>query len=257
MLEWPRFSRQYLLKTKMFKRIILMLKTTALCTAALLAFVPLGAMAQEDRSGENIQVTDADQEAGGVGKIALAQELFDHATQNRDAVAALAAAQIMATVSTEDVEREKTTEDNPDLDITEDGSDGADSPATADSMFAAAMEFAGGDPTIVGLVEDAMAEGSRGRIGGASRTLSRLPGGQVDIFTVPFFGGSFAEVGIIGDGDSDLDLLVTDENGNVICRDTRLGDQIYCSFTPRWNGNFVIAVANMGRVRNSYYILTN
>ena len=192
-----------------------------------------------------------------VSQIALAQDLFDYATGNRNAVAALAAAQIMAGVDVEDVERPKSTEANTDV-MVEDGGDGvADAPADAKMMFAAASEFAGGDPAITGLIEDAMAEGSRGRIGGASRTLSRLPAGDIDIFEVPFYGGSFAEIAIIGDGDSDLALLVTDENGNTICLDKSYSDQLYCSFTPAWNGFFVVAVANVGRLRNSYYILTN
>ncbi|MEP1521710.1 hypothetical protein [Ascidiaceihabitans sp.] len=96
------------------------------------------------------------------------------------------------------------------------------------AILAAAKEFAGGDPSVVGLIEDAEAEGSRGRIGGASLTLLRLPGGKVDIFKVPFYGDRHAEIGIAGDGDSDLDLLVTDENGNTVCLDRSYSDVIYC-----------------------------
>ena len=61
----------------------------------------------------------------------------------------------------------------------------------------------------------------------------------------------------MGDGDANLDLLVTDENGNTICLDKTYTDKIYCSFTPAWDGYFLVAVANQGRKRNSYYILTN
>jgi len=74
---------------------------------------------------------------------------------------------------------------------------------------------------------------------------------------VPFYGGREAEIAILGDGDADLDLLVTDENGNTICLDRSYSDRLYCSFTPAWNGNFLVVVKNMGRIRNSYYILTN
>ena len=221
-----------------------------------LAFAPMTALAQ-DKTGENVQMTATDSEAGPVSKVALAQDLFAHAAETKNAVAALAAAQIMMGVELADVEREKETKANPDMaDVTEEG-EGVDAPMDADAMLAAATEFAGGDPSITGLIEDAMAEGSRGRIGGASRTLSRLPAGQIDVFKVPFYGARVAELAIIGDGDADLDLLVTDENGNTICVDRSYSDKLYCAFTPRWDGYFLIAVANQGRVRNSYYILTN
>ena len=50
---------------------------------------------------------------------------------------------------------------------------------------------------------------------------------------------------------------MADENGNTICLDRSYSDRLYCSFTPAWTGNFTIVVKNMGRIRNSYYILTN
>ncbi len=133
----------------------------------------------------------------------------------------------------------------------------AQAPATADEMFAKAMELAGDDETLKGLIEDAMAEGSRGRIGGAVSWLSRLPAGQIDVWEVPFYGNSYAEVAIAGDGDANLDMVITDENGNVICYDVSRSDQVYCDFVPAWDGYFYITVENTGRSRNSYYLLTN
>ena len=221
--------------------------TLAMTSAPLLA---------EDKSGENLLPGPAEKADSAVSKAALAQDLFAHAQETKNAVAALAAAQIMMSLDLKDEEREKETKDIEGADVTEDGT-GADAPADAAAMMAAAKEFAGGDETVLGLIEDAEAEGSRGRIGGATRTLSRLPAGKVDIFKVPFAGGRLAELAIVGDGDTNLDLLVTDENGNTICLDRSYSDKLYCSWTPRWNGYFLIAVANQGRVRNSYYILTN
>ncbi|MFT7596537.1 MAG: hypothetical protein ACI8R4_003873 [Paracoccaceae bacterium] len=104
------------------------------------------------------------------------------------------------------------------------------------------------------MIEDAQAEGSRGRVGGASRTLSRLRAGHTNIFQVNFRGDSQAEIAILGDGDGDGDLLVTDEIGNTICLNRSYSDRLYCSFTPAWTGTFVVVVENIGRIRNSYYI---
>ncbi len=228
----------------------------SLLSATALATMPMAAMA-EDKTGENVQQMAQDAAPGVVSKAALAQDLFSHAQETKNAVAALAAAQIMMSLDVADVEREKETKDNPDAGEVSDADGNADAPADGMAMLAAAKEYAGGDAALMGLIEDAEAEGARGRIGGASRTLSRLRAGKIDIFKVPFYGGRLAEIAILGDGDADLDLLVTDENGNTICLDRSYSDKLYCSFTPRWDGYFVVAVANQGRVRNSYYILTN
>ena len=74
----------------------------------------------------------------------------------------------------------------------------ADAPVTADAMFAKAKELAAGDDALLDVIEDAMAEGSRGRIGGAVGWLSRLPAGSTDVWEVPFYGNSYAEIAVVG-----------------------------------------------------------
>ncbi|MCA0873780.1 hypothetical protein LCL97_23355 [Seohaeicola saemankumensis] len=209
----------------------------------------------EDKSGVNAAEM-AGGDGGAVAQLSMAQDLYRYGVANSDALAVLAAARITGAVDAEDVEREVETMPTEGVEITEEG-EGTDSPATAEMMYEKALELAGGDPAITGLIGDAMAEGARGRIGGASRTLSRLRAGHTDIFREGFYGGRLAEIAILGDGDADLDLLVADENGNTICLDRSYSDRLYCSFTPAWTGNFTIIVKNMGRIRNSYYILTN
>ncbi len=86
---------------------------------------------------------------------------------------------------------------------------------------------------------------------------SRLPAGQTDVWEMPFHGNSYAEIAVVGDGDADLDIAVTDENGNILCYDVSRLDALYCDFTPAWDGYFYVTVQNVGRVRNSYYLLTN
>ena len=133
----------------------------------------------------------------------------------------------------------------------------ADAPVTADAMFAKAKELAADDEALLGLIDDAMAETGRGRIGGAVEWLSRLPSGQTDVWEIPYYGNSYAEVAVVGDGDANLDVAVTDENGNVICYDVSWSDKLYCDWTPSWDGYFYVTVQNMGGSRNSYYLMTN
>lgn len=143
------------------------------------------------------------------------------------------------------------------LSATSEDEGSAEAPVSAEAMFALATELAGDDEALKGLIEDAKAEGARGRIGGAVSWTSRLPKGQIDVWEIPFFGNSYAEVAVVGDGDANLDMVITDENGNVICYDVSPSDQVYCDFVPAWDGYFYVTVENAGAVRNSYYLLTN
>ena len=82
------------------------------------------------------------------------------------------------------------------------------------------------------------------------------PGGT-DAYTVVFTGGQLAEAGIAGDGESDLDLLVYDENDHLVCRSDGSSDREYCRWWPRWTGPFRIEVQNLGNLANLYRIATN
>ena len=163
-----------------------------------------------------------------VATLALAQDLYALGLANKDALTVLTAARLAASVDVKEVEQKKETKGE----AVADQPDGVDAPVDVATMLASAKELAGEDETLVGLIEDAEAESGRGRIGGASSTLSRLPAGQTDVWEIPFYGESYAEVAVLGDGDANLDVLVTDENGNTICYDVSWSDKVYCDFVP-------------------------
>ncbi len=229
-----------------FKSLSLAIATTALVTVS----APLFA---QDKTGPNVN-TAAAGKLGGAATYAMAQNLYILGMANKDPLTVLTAAKLAASVELKDgpAVKKETKGDGVD-----DGATGPDGPVGPETMYAAAKELAVGDDTLLGLIADAETEGTRGRIGGSVRHLSRLPGGNTDVWEIPFFGDSYAEVAIIGDGDSNLDALITDENGNTICYDVSYSDKITCSFVPSWNGYFYITVQNQGRSRNSYYLLTN
>ena len=263
----------------------------ALATTALVA-LNLPAVA-EDAKGPNLGATAADAAPGAAATMTLAQDLYALGVQQGDALTVLAAAKLAASVEATEgtagsLDPATIKFDDEDLlhmkaypaeapklppvyvadagrsaavvtlsKATSDDDGASDAPVTADQMFAKAIELAGDDDVLIGLIEDAQAEGSRGRIGGGVNWLSRLPAGQTDVWEIPFYGNSYAEIAIAGDGDADLDVAVTDENGNVICYDVSYSDRIYCDFTPAWDGYFYVTVQNMGGSRNSYYLLTN
>ncbi len=213
----------------------------------------LGApLSAQDKTAKNVDPAGTGTR-GGVAQMAMAQDLYAMGMAQKDALTVLTAAKLAAGVDRTDVERELETK----VGTRTEQADVADAPVDAATMLAAAATLAGEDEVLAGLVEDAGAEGSRGRIGGASQTLSRLPAGAIDTWKVPFYGNSYAELAVLGDGDANLDVLVTDENGNTICYDVSWSDKIYCDFVPAWNGYFQVTVENTGVKRNSYYLMTN
>lgn len=225
-----------------------MLKSVSLAALCLGLALPAAA---EDKK-QNV-IIGAAATPGAVSQLDLAQQLYALGVASGDALTVLTAAKLAAGVELKETDRKKETKGDAPAEDTE----GAEAPVDAAMMLAKAKELAGEDEILAGLVEDAEAEGSRGRIGGASSTLSRLPSGMTDVWEIPFYGESFAEIGILGDGDANLDVLVADENGNAICFDVSASDKVYCEFTPAWNGYFYVTVQNTGKVRNSYYLMTN
>ena len=93
-----------------------------------------------------------------------------------------------------------------------------------------------------------------GPIGGAGCRIEAVQRFATDEYRVTFYGGQTARVSVSGDRDTDLDLYVYDEFGNLIASDTDLSDQCVVGFTPRWTGKFVIRVVNRGGVYNRYTI---
>ncbi|MEZ5798621.1 MAG: hypothetical protein R3D63_14765, partial [Paracoccaceae bacterium] len=106
---------------------------------------------------------------------------------------------------------------------------------------------------------DIAASRARGVLGHGQITeaTSELPGLQAETWKLPFNGMSPAELAIAGNGASNLDLVVTDEWGNVVCVEAGPEDRAYCAFTPEYNGFFLASVTNRGEATNRYRLMTN
>ena len=81
-----------------------------------------------------------------------------------------------------------------------------------------------------------------------------VKGNSAIMYTQRFYGGERAYIYVNGDGDTDLDLYVCDENGNLVDSDTDSDDACLCTFIPKWTGRFTIKVKNLGSVYNKCYI---
>jgi len=193
---------------------------------------------------------------GALKQLTLAQDVLAYGLEMQNPFAVLTAAQMTAAIHVTEVERQVETRPGSGKAGGDADDDGAPLMDPAE-MFAIAKEFAGGDDYLIGLIEDAEAEGSRGRTGGASRTLNRLQSGYVDMVRLEFEGGKLAELAILGADGANLDLKVSDELGNTICKEQGTSDKLYCAWTPDKTSVVYAEVENVSGRRNSYYVLTN
>ena len=80
----------------------------------------------------------------------------------------------------------------------------------------------------------------------------RVNARTTDVYTFTFQAGVQYDISILGDGDTDLDLFLYDENGNLIDSDTGPTDAANVQVTPRWTGSFTLRIKNLGSVWNAY-----
>lgn len=130
-------------------------------------------------------------------------------------------------------------------------------------LLADAREFAGEDAILIAMADKVEAklkaeqEEVRGAVGGPKLANGVVYGNCYVTYDVQFYGGQLAEVALSGNGATDLDLYVYDENGNLIISDTDYTDNCYVRFSPRWTGWFRLKIVNRGAYANYYTIVTN
>jgi len=191
----------------------------------------------------------------GVADLAALASLVDWARDNRSPEALATAAQILGSMGAVATPREKT--------VTEgEGQDGEKTgpelQLDAAALLAEAVALAN-ELKLKNLAKHlgTLTAGTRGAVGGPKYTVERVNAYDTDYYVLTFAGLSTATVAISGDGDTDLDLRVYDENGNQIASDVGSTDDASVTWTPAWTGAFRIEVKNLGGVYNQYVIVTN
>jgi len=222
------------------------------------AIAPVSALAQDATEGSGSNVAEeAPAERGALADLDLASALHAYAKEAGDPLVAIAALRVAATVPTEEAAFEAETEAEADAG----GGDG-EAPATEnagdfDAMVATARDLAADNDSYQAMIDEVVASGTRDRVGGFATALKNLPGNTRATYRESFFGGRLAEVAIDGGGDGRMNLIVYDENGNRICLSNRAGDRQYCSWTPRWTGQFRVVVVNLDPYSNRYRVTMN
>jgi hypothetical protein len=130
-------------------------------------------------------------------------------------------------------------------------------PVSADSILVEARDLAKGEKIANLLIDETAAMGTTAGAGQPKTHQDTVQPAATDVYSIVFSGGQLAEAGVAGDGDSDLDLLVYDENDHLVCRSTGSSDREYCRWWPRWTGPFRIEIQNLGAVANLYRVATN
>ena len=208
---------------------------------------------KKDTANEQEKAADDQEKATNrdIAYLRVSGELAQLAHDSKDAILMLAAARLEAMAATEEVSRDKTSEGDTAKADTESKPEKGD-------LYTLAEQFAGTNEALHTLIEDSKASvATKGAVGGSKSGYTSVLAHDTDIFRITFRGGEWAEVAIIGDGDTDIDLYVYDENGNLVDSDTDGTDVAYCSWISRWTGTFRIEVKNWGRVYNRYRMMTN
>jgi hypothetical protein len=191
----------------------------------------------------------------GIAAIQVAYSLARYGYSNYSASALIEAAEILAQTQTQP------------LDAEGEAKGGAGGPAetahpefTPVNLLADARNFAAGDTALLewaDKVESSAGGQTRGAVGGPREGISSVVGGDSMIYKLPFRAGEPATVFVSGDGSTDLDLYVYDENGNLIGYDEDYSDDAIVRWNPRWTGSFIIEVKNQGRKLNQFVIVTD
>jgi len=210
--------------------------------------------AQSNEQKEEI----AAQASPEVSALRTAMDLAKYGYEVESASALIEAANILASVPTQALEAEiEQGAENPN-----EGVKAEKAQITPAQLLADARNLSE-DATILAMADkvaaklDAAAEGTRGAVGGAKYAYGSVAAHSYTYYNQKFWADEIAEIVVSGDGDTDLDLYVYDENGNLITSDTDYTDDCYVRFCPRWTGLFRIKIVNRGGVYNRYAIVTN
>lgn len=222
---------------------------TLFCICAL----SFSAFAQEEKTDLSKPVSPA------LTALQTGASLAQYGYDNYSPTALAEAARIIGTAQTQAFEFTRSGEVATDEEVTK------ETGATYDPMklLADAKKYAGKDKAVLTLIkktekEIQSAEGqTRGVVGGAKSMEDRVMAHSTNAYKERFWGGEPAEVLVFGDGDTDLDLYIYDENNNLITSDTDYTDICICRWNPIWTGYFIIKVVNRGSVYNEYVIATN
>lgn len=124
-------------------------------------------------------------------------------------------------------------------------------------LLADAKARANGNDVILALIEDVTQMPTTRGSNSPMYCVDVVSANSYDLYRHTFRANEGATVVCNGDGDTDLDLYIYDENYNLIDKDDDYTDYCICTFNPRWTGTFYIKIVNRGRIANRYVLRSN
>jgi len=127
-------------------------------------------------------------------------------------------------------------------------------------LLADAELFAAGNEPLLSLINNMKAQissTSRGTIGGPYHIERIVDKKDQNVYEMRFIASQLAEILVMGDGDTDLDLYIFDSNNNLVESDTDYTDFCYVSWVPAWTGPYTVVIVNRGGVHNKFTMITN
>lgn len=208
---------------------------------------------------------------GGVVAVRLfsqASDLIRYARENESATAMLVAVQMLRRVRLQEGSERLSLKQVEGMDNGEPATNSkkGNTPApTFDTrqLLAEAKSWAKGNKHLLALLDAEAAKpipASGGTLGVQGRPIlhkDTVKARTNDDFILTFIGGEVARVVVFGDGDTNLDLYIFDENGNQIVKDTDGTDRCVVEWAPKWTGPFRVRIVNLGNIANQYALATN
>lgn len=213
-------------------------------------------MNAQEQTGTNAADVEKAQIPEAVEMLQTAGQLVKYGYANESALPLIQAIELYQIYASPTSGQQKDTEAEEAV-AAEDGTKQSKVSYDISQLIADATTFADGDEHYLALLEEVQHSGTRGATRNYSAWTETVRAGYTDTYNIAFRGGETACVVVSGDGDTDLDLYIYDNNGNLVASDTDYTDQCVCTWTPRWTGNFKIKIKNRGRVYNRYTMAVN
>jgi hypothetical protein len=128
------------------------------------------------------------------------------------------------------------------------------------NLLADARNFAAGDKTLLAWADKiagSLGSATRGAVGGPREGIEVVAAQGTVTYKLPFRANEIATIFVSGDGSTDLDMYVYDENGILVGYDEENSDDCLVRLSPKWTGSFTIVVKNLGGQQNRYAIVTD
>jgi len=181
-----------------------------------------------------------------------ARRLAAYADRHKDALVMIAAAQVLKNLGVREIASDSKNAPTGDL-ATKQGQD-----MTLAGILERAKKHASGIPVLIALAEDVALRSVRGDIGLGGCYANAVVRANGRLYhQITFREGEFVIIELMGDGDTDLDMIVRDQNGHTICAADGPTDMEICRWKSASSGPVRIEVINLGSVHNVHRLCTN